>query len=112
MNRHIRISTFIASAASLALASGTLSTSALTNAPDRSESAFMGEPAVLDENLGIATIFSDMAPMTVGKLNIDTGHVMLRPASRAATPDTLVRRPVTRMASARNPRVGKHAERN
>jgi hypothetical protein len=112
VNKNIRISTFIAGAASLALASGTLSTSALANAPDRSEPAFMGEPAALDESLGIGTIFSDMAPMTVGKLNIDTGHVMLRPASRAATPGTLVRRPVTGMASAHNPRVGNNTERN
>lgn len=112
MNKDIRISTFIAGAASLALASGTLSTSALAKAPDRSEPAFMGEPAALDESLGIGTIFSDLAPVTVGKLNVDTGHAMLRPASQAAIPGTLVRQPVTGMASAHDPRVGNNTERN
>lgn len=111
MNKDIRISTFIVGAASLALASGTLTTAALANAPDRSEPAFMGEPAALDESLGIGTNFSDVAPVTVGKLNIDTGHAMLRPASKAATPSTPARRPVTRLASVHDPRIGNNAER-
>jgi len=112
VNRNTKISAFIAGAASLALASGTLTTAALANAPDRSEPAFMSEPAALDESLGIGTIFSDMAPATVGKLNVDTGHVMLRPASQAATPGTLTRRPVTGLARVHDPRIGNNAERS
>jgi hypothetical protein len=112
VNKVLRTSAFIASAASLALTTGTLATTALANAPDRTEPTFIGELTGLHEGLGVDSIFSEVVPVMVGKLNVDTGHAMLRPAGKAAIPGTLARRPVTRMASAYDPRVGNNADRN
>jgi hypothetical protein len=75
MNKAIRTSAFIAGAAGLALTTGTLSTGALANAPDRFDPTFLGELTGLNESVGVDTIFSDVAPETVGALNIDTGDV-------------------------------------
>ena len=83
MNKAIRTSAFIASAACLALTTGTLGAGALANAPDRSGPTFPSEVTGLNESMGVDTIFSDVAPVTVGALNIDTGHVGQRHTGRA-----------------------------
>ena len=110
MNKVIRISAFIGGAASLALATGTLSTAALAKATDRPESAFPGDLTGLDESLGVDTIFSDMAPVTIGKLNIDTGHAMLRHVGKPTTQGKSDRQPATVVASACDPCIGNSAD--
>ncbi len=82
------VTTSLLTAAGLALATGTLSAGALASTADRSGPTFPSEVTGLNASMGVNTIVSDVAPIIVGALNIDTGHVGQRDTGRTTERET------------------------